>query len=84
MLESICHCDESGKRTDPNVEATIAALITYGTIPLPNREQRALEDLMKKVQEVTARYFYWTKNWPFLSAGHDAARSLQPYQESLD
>ncbi len=66
MLESICHYNECGNRTDPNVEATITALITYRTIP--NREQRALEDLMEKVQEVTNWYFYWTKNWPFLSA----------------
>jgi hypothetical protein len=66
MLESICHYDESGKRADPNVEATITVLITFGTIP--NREQQVLEDLMEKIQEVTNRYFYWTKNWPFLSA----------------
>ncbi len=66
MLESICHYDESGNRTDPNVEATITALIAYGAIP--NREQKALEDLMEKVQEVTNRYFFWTKNWSFLSA----------------
>ncbi len=56
----------SGKRTEPDIEATITALVTFGTIP--NREQRALEDLMEKVQEVTNRYFYWTKNWPFLAA----------------
>ncbi len=85
MLESICHYDESGKRTDPNVEATITALITYGTIP--NREQRALEDLMEKFQEVTNRYFYWTKNWPFLSAHRLLTMQLvrcKPFQESLD
>ena len=65
MLESISHYDGSGKRTDPDVEATITALITFGTIP--NREQTTLEDLMEKVQEVTIKYFNWTKNWPFLA-----------------
>jgi hypothetical protein len=60
MLESISHYDGSGKRTDPDVEATITALIIFGTIP--NREQTTLEDLMEKVQEVTIRYFNWTKN----------------------
>ena len=65
MLESISHYDGSGKKTDPDVEATIMALITFGTIP--NREQTTLEDLMEKVQEVTIKYFNWTKNWPFLA-----------------
>jgi hypothetical protein len=67
MPECICHYDESGKKTDPNVEATITALLMVRA--LPNREQTALEDLiMVKVQEVTNRYFNWTKKWPFLAA----------------
>jgi hypothetical protein len=66
MLENFSKYDGVGKRTEPDIEATITALVTFGIIP--NREQRALEDLMEKVQEVTNRYFYWTKNWPFLAA----------------
>ena len=66
MLESLSKYDDVGKRTDPDIEATITALITYGTIP--NREQTALEDLMEKVQEVTNKYFLWARNWPFLAA----------------
>ena len=66
MLECLSKYDDVGKRTDPDIEATITALITYGTIP--NREQTALEDLMEKVQEVTNKYFLWAKNWPFLAA----------------
>ncbi len=66
MLESFSKYDDVGKRTDPDIEATIKALVTYGTIP--NREQRALVDLMEKVQVVTNKYFHWTKNWPFLAA----------------
>ncbi len=66
MLENFSKYDDVGKRTESDIEATIMALVTFGTIP--NREQRALEDLMEKVQEVTNRYFYWTKNWPFLAA----------------
>jgi hypothetical protein len=66
MLENVIKYDDVGKRTEPDTEVTITALVTFGTIP--NREQRALEDLMEKVQEVTNRYFYWTKNWPFLAA----------------
>jgi hypothetical protein len=65
MLESLSKYDDVRKKTDPDIEATITALMTYGTIP--NREQRALEDLMEKIQEVTNRYFHWTKNWPFLA-----------------
>ncbi len=38
MLESICHYDTSGKRTDPNVELTIAELLRFRT--LPNRQWR--------------------------------------------
>ncbi len=66
MLECLSKYDGAGKRTDPDVEATITALIAYGTIP--NREQTALEDLMEKVQEITIRYFNWAKSWPFLAA----------------
>jgi hypothetical protein len=66
MLENISKYDDAGKRTEPNIEATITALITFGTIP--NREQRALEDLMVKVQQVIDSYSYWSKNWPFLAA----------------
>ena len=63
MLECLSKYDDVGKRTDPDIEATITALMTYGTIP--NREQTALEDLMEKVQEVTNKYFLWARNWPF-------------------
>ncbi len=66
MLENISKYDDAGKRTEPNIEATITALITFGTIP--NREQRALEDLMVKVQQVIDSYSYWSKNWSFLAA----------------
>jgi hypothetical protein len=66
MLESICHYDGSGKRTDPNVEATILELLRCGA--LLNTEQTALEDLMEKVQEVNLKYFTWTKRRPFLAA----------------
>jgi hypothetical protein len=66
MLENISKYDDAGKRTEPNIEATITALITFGTIP--NREQRALEDLMVKVQQVIDSYFYWSRNWSFLAA----------------
>ena len=66
MLEYISKHDDGGKRPEPNIEATITALIKYGTIP--NREQTSLEDLMDKVQEVTNRYFEWSKRWPFLAA----------------
>ena len=66
MLEQLSKYDDVGKRTDPDVEATIKALMIYGTIP--NREQTALEDLMEKVQEVTNRYFLWARNWPFGAA----------------
>ncbi len=66
MLENVSKYDDVGKRTEPDIEATITALVTFGTIP--NREQRALEDLKKKVQEVTNAYFFWTKNWHFLAA----------------
>ena len=55
MLETYSKYDDAGKRAEPDVEGTIAALVTYGTIP--NREQTALEDLMEKVQEVTTKYF---------------------------
>ena len=86
MLESHSKYDGAGKRTDPDVEATITALIVYGTIP--NREQTALEDLMEKVQEVTNRYFNWAKSWPFLAAHRllvmQLATTLQSHQESLD
>ena len=64
-----------GKRAEPDVETTIAALIAYGTIP--NREQTALEDLMEKVQEVTIKYFQWTKSWPFLAAHRLLIMQLQ-------
>ena len=60
MLECLSKYDDVGKRTDPDIEATITALIVYGTIP--NREQTALEDLMEKVQEVTNKYFNWAKS----------------------
>jgi hypothetical protein len=66
MLENFSKYDDVGKRTEPDIEATITALVTFETIP--NREQRTLEDLMEKVQEVTNASFYWTKNWPFLAA----------------
>jgi hypothetical protein len=66
MLENVSKYDDAGKRTEPDIEATITALVTFGTIP--NREQRALEDLMMKVQEVIDLYFYWTKNLPFFAA----------------
>jgi hypothetical protein len=66
MLECLSKYDDVGKRTDPNIEATITALITYGAIP--NREQTALEDRMDKVQEITNKYFQWSKSWPFLAA----------------
>ncbi len=66
MLECLSKYDDVGKRTDPDIEAIITALMTYGTIP--NREQTAPEDLMEKVQEVTNKYFQWSKSWPFLAA----------------
>ena len=85
MLESICHYDTSGKRTDPNVEATIAEVLRFRT--LPNTEQTTLEDLMEKVQEVTLRYFNWAKTWPFLAAHRllnlQLTRCNRPSQESL-
>jgi hypothetical protein len=66
MPESICHYDGNGKRTDPNVDATINELLRCRA--LPNLEQTTLEDLYEKVQEVTLRYSDWTKSWPFLAA----------------
>jgi hypothetical protein len=66
MLEIFNKFDDVGKKTEPDIEATIAALIEYGTIP--DREQTTLEDLMEKVQEVTSKYFVWVKSWPFLAA----------------
>jgi hypothetical protein len=66
MLECISRYDNSGKRTDPDVEATVTALLMVRA--LPNREQAALEDLMENIQEVTNRYFHWTRKWPFLAA----------------
>ncbi len=63
------------ERSDPDVEATITALVVYGTIP--NREQTALEDLMEKVQEVTNKYFQWAKSWPFLAAHRLLTMQLQ-------
>ncbi len=59
MLENVSKYDGAGKRTEPDIEATITALVTFETIP--NREQRALEDLMVKVQQVIDSYFYWSK-----------------------
>ncbi len=59
MLENFSKYDDVGKRTEPDIEATITALITFGTIP--NREQRALEDLMKTTQQVTNAYFFGPK-----------------------
>ncbi len=60
MLENVSKYDSAGKRTEPDIEASITALLTFETIP--NREQRALEDLMVKVQEVIDSYSYWSKN----------------------
>ena len=86
MLENISKYDDAGKRTEPNIEATITALITFGTIP--NREQRARSRgshgegptshrlVLLLVQKVA---FPCSK-----SAAQTAANSLQPYQESLD
>ncbi len=75
MLEIYSKYDDAGKRAEPDVEATITALVNYGTIP--NREQTALEDLMEKVQEVTTKYFQWTKSWPFLAAHRLLVMQLQ-------
>ena len=75
MLEIFNKYDAAGKRAEPDVEATIGALIEYGTIP--NREQTALEDLMEKVQEVTVKYFQWAKSWPFLAAHRLLVMQLQ-------
>jgi hypothetical protein len=75
MLEIYSKYDDAGKRAEPDVEATITALVNYGTIP--NREQTALEDLMEKVQEVTIKYFQWTKSWPFLAAHRLLIMQLQ-------
>jgi hypothetical protein len=75
MLETYSKYDGTGKRANPDVEATIAALVAYGTIP--NREQTVLEDLMEKVQEVTNKYFQWAKSWPFLAAHRLLTMQLQ-------
>jgi hypothetical protein len=37
MLENVSKYDDARKRTEPDIEATITALVTFGTIP--NREQ---------------------------------------------
>ena len=66
MLENFSKYDDVGKRSEPDIEATITALMEYGTIP--DMEQTTLEDLMEKVQEVTNKYFLWVKSWPFLAA----------------